>query len=95
MNRINQLSSYTHPPTGNGLNCFYSFFLHRNLPQVYYYLDTNEKKPKELKIPNCPEPCSLSQFGDAIRDLLVYDIAAACGCGTIDAQISKPTDIFH
>ncbi|CAD7084339.1 unnamed protein product [Hermetia illucens] len=47
--------------------------------KIVYYFNSEDKFPKELRIPNCDSPCSLTNFGRSIEHLLVDDYDEICG----------------
>lgn len=59
-------------------NCTIYFMNIFPAQQIVYYFDFNEKKPKQLTIPNCPAPCMLDQFVKSIKFVLDFDYANAC-----------------
>lgn len=55
------------------------FLLNNFAFQIVYYFNSEDKFPKELRIPNCDSPCSLTNFGRSIEHLLVDDYDEICG----------------
>ncbi|XP_030573457.1 lysosomal acid phosphatase isoform X1 [Drosophila novamexicana] len=46
--------------------------------KLVYYFNSEDKFPKELTIPNCDAPCSLSQFGASLEPLLLDNYDDTC-----------------
>ncbi|KAH8311267.1 hypothetical protein KR044_005295 [Drosophila immigrans] len=46
--------------------------------KLVYYFNSEDKFPKELSIPNCDAPCSLTQFGQALNPLLLDNYDETC-----------------
>lgn len=41
--------------------------------KLYYYFNTEDRFPKEIPIPNCDHPCSLTNFESAMSKILLRD----------------------
>ena len=46
--------------------------------RVVYYYNSDDKFPKELEVPSCKSPCSLTQFQKAMESLYFKDYDEAC-----------------
>ncbi|KAM8704651.1 hypothetical protein ACLKA7_009159 [Drosophila subpalustris] len=46
--------------------------------KLVYYFNSEDKFPKELSIPNCDAPCSLTQFGQTLEPLLLDNYDETC-----------------
>lgn len=46
--------------------------------QLVYYFNSDDKFPKELSIPNCDAPCSLTQFRASLEPLLLDNYDESC-----------------
>ncbi|KAL7729747.1 hypothetical protein ACLKA6_014615 [Drosophila palustris] len=46
--------------------------------KLVYYFNSEDKFPKELNIPNCDAPCSLTQFGQTLEPLLLDNYDETC-----------------
>ncbi|XP_037949491.1 lysosomal acid phosphatase-like isoform X1 [Teleopsis dalmanni] len=46
--------------------------------KIVYYYNSDDKFPKELSIPNCDAPCSLTQFSESIHSLLLENYDETC-----------------
>jgi len=46
--------------------------------QLVYYYNSEDKFPKELTIPNCDAPCSLTQFEASVKALLLDNYDETC-----------------
>ncbi|EDW84658.1 uncharacterized protein Dwil_GK14232 [Drosophila willistoni] len=46
--------------------------------KLVYYYNSEDKFPKELTIPNCDAPCSLTQFEDSLKSLLLDKYDETC-----------------
>ncbi|XP_023300387.2 lysosomal acid phosphatase [Lucilia cuprina] len=46
--------------------------------KIVYYYNSDDKFPKELAIPNCDAPCSLTKFSASIKHLLLSDYDETC-----------------
>ncbi|XP_068157178.1 venom acid phosphatase Acph-1 isoform X2 [Drosophila tropicalis] len=46
--------------------------------KLVYYYNSEDKFPKELTIPNCDAPCSLTQFEESIKSLLLDKYDETC-----------------
>jgi len=46
--------------------------------KLVYYINSADKFPKEINIPNCNAPCSLTQFSRAIKNLLIDNFDELC-----------------
>ncbi|XP_023170853.1 lysosomal acid phosphatase [Drosophila hydei] len=54
--------------------------------KLVYYFNSEDKFPKELSIPNCDPPCSLSQFAASLEPLLLDNYDDTCENPTIDCK---------
>lgn len=43
-----------------------------------YYANSTVVHPKELYLPNCNSPCSLTKFGVAVKDVIIHDFEKLC-----------------
>uniref|UniRef100_A0A1B0CQF8 Uncharacterized protein n=1 Tax=Lutzomyia longipalpis TaxID=7200 RepID=A0A1B0CQF8_LUTLO len=46
--------------------------------KIVYYFNSEDKFPKELSIPNCESPCSLTAFSKSVDNLIVRNYDEAC-----------------
>nr|AYV99628.1 venom polypeptide [Dolopus genitalis] len=46
--------------------------------KIVYYSNSAIVEPKELHLPSCSSPCSLTKFGEAVNDLLIDDYDKLC-----------------
>ncbi|TDG50451.1 hypothetical protein AWZ03_003040 [Drosophila navojoa] len=54
--------------------------------KLVYYFNSEDKFPKELSIPNCDSPCSLSQFAASLEPLLLDNYDDTCENPTFDCK---------
>ncbi|XP_018785612.1 PREDICTED: lysosomal acid phosphatase [Bactrocera latifrons] len=54
--------------------------------KIVYYYNSEDKFPKEIHIPNCNVPCSLTQFSNSINHLLLDDYDDTCENPTTDCK---------
>lgn len=48
------------------------------LLQLVYYFNSEDKFPKEIEIPGCDYPCSLTDFAKAVEYLMVHNYEELC-----------------
>jgi len=46
--------------------------------KIFYFNDTAVNIPRQIKLPNCNDPCSLQDFRSSIDPMFVYDFADSC-----------------
>ncbi|XP_030369768.1 venom acid phosphatase Acph-1-like isoform X2 [Scaptodrosophila lebanonensis] len=54
--------------------------------KLVYYYNSEDKFPKELTIPNCDAPCSLTQFANSLNALLLDNYDETCENPTPDCK---------
>lgn len=46
--------------------------------KVYYYFNSDDKYPKQIKVPGCNNPCSLTMFRKVLNAVIVNDFEKLC-----------------
>jgi lysosomal acid phosphatase len=46
--------------------------------QMFYYFNSEDKFPKEISIPDCDQPCSLTNFQKTLENIWVEDYEDIC-----------------